>query len=73
METMMRSLVVFILLLSGCAGYTCITDEDCTEGYACRPDLDVGRLDPVTGCVDRCIEDEDCASGNVCLSDGTCG
>jgi hypothetical protein len=69
----MRSLVVFIVLISGCDSFTCIADADCEEGYACRPELDAERLDAVTGCVDRCVEDEDCSAGGVCLTDGTCG
>ena len=69
----MRLLVILTLVLSGCQGYTCITDADCSDGYACRPDLEEGRIDSITGCVSRCSSDDECSAGNVCLSDGTCG
>jgi Cys-rich repeat protein len=69
----MRILLVLTLLLTGCQGYTCDKDADCTDGVACRPELDETRLDSVTGCVTRCEEDSDCASGFICLADGTCG
>ena len=69
----MRFLFLLIMFLTGCQGYTCNVDADCSDSYACRPELEEGRIDPVSGCVTRCEEDADCSAGTVCLSDGSCG
>lgn len=67
--------VVWLLSASGClvsrpapAVWSCSTDPDCLDGYACR----ARAGDRERTCSRRCVVDGDCGPGAQCLLNGAC-